>query len=63
MKLYLTDLTGRIVTVLADQQAAAGKYTVKVDAVPLQPGVYAATLILDTDDGDMIKTIKLVRQR
>jgi uncharacterized protein (DUF2141 family) len=61
--LYISDMTGRKVAVLADQAATAGTYQVTLDAIPLQPGVYTATIILDTGGDDQVQTIKLVRSR
>lgn len=59
--LFISDMTGRKLALLTDQLTAAGQYQYKLDGLPLQPGVYTATLILETSSGDMIKTIKLVR--
>jgi hypothetical protein len=59
--LQVNDMLGRKVSMLVDEYQASGKYTMKLDALPLQPGIYTATLTLHTGSGDMIKTIKLVR--
>jgi hypothetical protein len=61
--LEISDMMGRRVALLVDEHQAAGKYSVKLDAISLQPGVYMATLKLETTDGNYIKTIKLVRQQ
>jgi len=55
--LEITDLLGRKVALLVDEHKSAGEYSMKLDATPLQPGVYMATLKC----GEMVKTIKLVR--
>ena len=56
-------MLGRRVALLVDERQAAGDYSLKMDATPLQPGVYTATLKFQTDDGDMIRAIKIVRNR
>ena len=61
MTLEIADMLGRRVALLADGFRAAGEHSVKLDATPLQPGVYMATLKLQTEDGDLIRTIKLIR--
>jgi len=61
--LEITDMLGRRVALLVDERQTAGEYSVKLDATPLQPGVYMATLRLDCPQGDLVKTIKLVRER
>ena len=59
----VTDILGRTVATLIDEQQISGKYSVKLDALPLQPGVYTATLTLHSSTGDIVKTTKLVRQQ
>jgi hypothetical protein len=59
--LEITDMLGRRVALLVDGFRAAGEYSVKLDATPLQPGVYMATIKLHLESGDLIKTIKVVR--
>lgn len=61
--LEISDMLGRKMAFLVDELQASGKYSVKLDAVPLQPGIYHATLILHSGNGDLIKTIKIVRNR
>ncbi len=61
--LQVTDMLGRKVALLKDAREISGKYTIKLDAIPLQPGIYTATLTLQTSNGDMVRTIKLVRNR
>jgi hypothetical protein len=56
-------MLGSRVAVLVDEMQTSGKYSFKLDAMPLQPGIYTATIRLNTGDGDMIQTIKLVRNR
>jgi len=55
--LEITDLLGRRVALLVDEYKTIGEYSVKLDATPLQPGVYMARLKC----GEMVKSIKLVR--
>jgi len=59
--LKIDDMLGRRVAMLADEIQLSGKYSVKLDALPLQPGVYTATITLHTSNGDMVKTIRIVR--
>ncbi len=59
--LRINDILGRNVALLADKWETAGNYSCKLDALPLQPGVYTATLTLHSSNGDMIRTVKLVR--
>jgi hypothetical protein len=59
--LEITDMLGRRVVLLVDQRQDEGEHTVKLDATPLQPGVYMARLRLDFPEGYLVKTIKLVR--
>jgi hypothetical protein len=61
--LKISDMLGRDVSMLADEFMLKGKYNIKLDALPLQPGVYTATIILHNSNGDLIRTIKLVRQQ
>jgi hypothetical protein len=63
VSLEISDMLGRKVAMLVNEVQSSGKYSVKLDAVPLQPGIYNATLILQNSNGDLIKTIKLVRNR
>ena len=57
--LEISDILGRRVALMLDEWKVAGKYSLKFDATPLQPGVYMATLKC----GDMVKTIKLIREQ
>jgi hypothetical protein len=57
--LTISDMLGRKVVLLVDERKTAGEYSLKLDATPLQPGVYMATLKC----GDFVKTIKLVREQ
>jgi hypothetical protein len=61
--LRVSDMTGRKVSLPVDEYQAGGKHTVKLDALPLQPGIYTATLTLHSGNGDMMRTVKLVRNR
>ena len=55
--LEISDMLGRKAALLVDERQSAGEYSVKLDATPLQPGVYMATLKC----GELVKSIKLVR--
>jgi hypothetical protein len=61
--LQLTDMLGKRVALLVDHRQIAGEYRLKVDALPLQPGVYTATLLLDNSQLHLIRTLKVVRNR
>jgi hypothetical protein len=59
--IQISDMLGRKVSVPVDENLPGGKYSFKLDALPLQPGVYTATLTLQHSSGDMVKTIKIIR--
>jgi hypothetical protein len=59
--LKINDVLGREVARVVDQYQTGGKYSFKLDALPLQPGVYNATVILQKSSGDLIRTIRLVK--
>jgi hypothetical protein len=61
--LEITDMLGRRVALPVDEHQQAGEYSLKLDATPLQPGVYMATLRLITGDSDFATSIKLIRNR
>ena len=50
-------------TVIAGEEQAAGDYRVSMDATSLAPGVYSATLRLETGSKPMTGTIKIVHNR
>ncbi len=58
--LRVNDMLGHKVSMLVDEYQTSGKYTMKLDALPLQPGLYTATLTLHHSGGDLIRTLKLV---
>jgi hypothetical protein len=60
--LQVTDLLGRKVSLLVDEYKTSGNYTYKLEAAALQPGVYTATITLDNGNGDIMRTIKLIRK-
>lgn len=56
--LYLKDLSGRTVSVLADNNFyAEGKHRVKMDNHAVAPGVYFVKLVTDKNDSQIIKLI------
>jgi hypothetical protein len=59
----ISDMLGRVVAVVKDEQQLCGKYTVKLDALPLQTGLYTASLILKNSNGEMVRVIKLIREQ
>jgi hypothetical protein len=63
VSIHVSDILGRKVAVLIDEYQLSGKYSIKLDALPLQAGVYTATLTLNTSNGDLVRTIKLIRQQ
>jgi hypothetical protein len=60
--IQVSDMLGRKVSVPVNEYQSRGSYSVKLDAIPLQPGVYTATITLQTNEGDMVRTVKLVRK-
>jgi hypothetical protein len=63
VKIAINDMLGRNVATLVDEPQSSGKHSVNLDATPLQPGVYFATLTLHNSSGELVRTIKLVRNR
>jgi hypothetical protein len=59
--LQVNDMLGQRVALVVDERQVAGKYSMKLDAIPIRPGIYTLTLIFHSGEGDLIKTIKLVR--
>jgi hypothetical protein len=62
VSLKITDMLGRVISMPVDQYQTSGNYSVKLDALPLQSGVYTATISLESNSGDMTRTIKLIRK-
>jgi hypothetical protein len=60
--IQISDLLGRIVSIPVDEFKNHGTYSYKLDVAPLQPGVYTATITLQSNSGDMVRTIKLIRK-
>lgn len=60
--IQISDLLGRIVSLPVDEYKNRGTYSYNLDVAPLQPGVYTATITLQSDGGDMVRTIKLIRK-
>jgi parallel beta-helix repeat protein len=56
----IVNMMGEQVAVLVNGTQASGKYLVKLDAAHLTPGVYTATLRLNSKGDIMHRTIKLV---
>jgi hypothetical protein len=61
--LEISNVLGMKVATVVNELQTIGTYSFKLDELPLQPGVYTATIKLVTAGGDMVKTIKLVRNR
>jgi hypothetical protein len=61
--LQLNDMLGRRVSMVVDEREPSGKYSVKLDALPLEPGVYTLVLRFESASGKYLKTLKLVRQQ
>jgi len=60
--LKITDMLGRVISLPVDQYQNSGTYSVKLDALPLQSGVYTATISFESTSGNMTRTIKLIRK-
>ncbi len=58
--LEIYDLIGNKVMTVVDEAQTAGKYTIKLDANRLQPGVYTANLRLSNEDSKLVRTIKIL---
>jgi flagellar hook assembly protein FlgD len=61
--LMINDMLGRTVKTLVNEPQSTGKHSVNLDASPLQPGVYFATVTLRNSSGELVRTIKIVRNR
>jgi hypothetical protein len=61
--LKINDMLGKTVLVPVNGNQNSGRHSVNLDGVSLQPGVYFATIKLNNGHGEMVKTIKLVRNR
>ena len=61
--LVVSDMLGRQVATLVNVPEDRGSHSVNLDAMSLQPGVYFATLTLRNSTGELVRTIKLVRNR
>ena len=59
VRLGIYDLTGQEITVLVDEQRAAGTYQVAFDAAHLPSGLYVYKL--DSDSGSLIRTMTLIK--
>jgi hypothetical protein len=59
--LKVSDMLGRQVSKVVDEYQVGGKYTYKMDALPLQPGMYNVTITVHSNSGDLIKTIRIVQ--
>jgi hypothetical protein len=59
--LQINDMLGRPVVIPVDKYENIGSYMIRLDALPLQPGIYTATLTLQNNNRDLARTIKLVR--
>ena len=61
--LEVFDLTGRKVMTLVDQMQQAGVFTVSLDAVNLPAGVYNTRLTLVTSEGQVDKSVRMIRNK
>ena len=61
--LDITSMLGAQVTTLVDEAQTAGDHTLTLDASTLKPGVYTATLRLDSDGAQLVRTIRIVRSK
>jgi hypothetical protein len=61
--LAINDMLGRTVTTLVKEAENSGRHAIRLDASTLQPGVYFATLTLHNSSGELVRTIKIVRNR
>ncbi len=61
--LTLCNIVGQEVKVLVNEAEAKGDHSLRLEAWSLEAGVYTATLTLKTADGQMVKTIKLVKTK
>ena len=55
------DIVGNRLGRVADGFQQAGEHTMTLDAGALQPGVYTATLILNSSDNMLLRTIKIIK--
>lgn len=61
--LCVTDMPGRTVSTLVNENEISGKYSVRLDALSLMPGIYAVSFRLKNNRNEWIKTIKLIRNQ
>lgn len=55
------DIVGNRLGRITDEFQLAGEHTMTLDAGTLQPGVYTATLILNSSDNMLLRTIKIIK--
>jgi len=61
--LRITDILGRPVATLAEAYERSGAHSLRFDAITLQPGVYMASIRLESNREKWTRTIKLIRDR
>ncbi len=61
--LTVCNMVGQDVKALVNEFETRGLHSLRLEAWSLEPGVYTATLKLKTADGQMVKTIKLVKTK
>jgi parallel beta-helix repeat protein len=61
--LDIASMLGTQITTLVDEAQTAGDHTLTLDASTLKPGVYTATLRLDSDGAQLVRTIRIVRSK
>ena len=61
VKLVIRSLTGQIVKTVVNEIETQGDYTLNIDLSNLQSGIYMATISLQKDGKEVLKTIRLVK--
>jgi len=61
--LEICDIVGNKVRSLVDVTQSAGDYVLSLDEATLQPGVYTATIKLDSNGNLMTRTIKIISKQ
>jgi hypothetical protein len=61
--LEVYDLLGRKAAQLVNAHQSAGQYTTTMDAADLTPGVYTATLRLQTETATLVRTVKIISRK
>jgi hypothetical protein len=59
----LFDITGKLITTLADMNQSAGTYSISLDGMELPAGVYNAKMSLETENGLISGSIRIIRNK